>query len=64
MSAIEELRKDNIRLPSPSGIAIRIMETVKKDNASFDELGKIISSDMALTARILKVANSSFYGVP
>jgi diguanylate cyclase (GGDEF)-like protein len=64
MGAIDNLSKDNIRLPSPPGIAIRILETVKKDDAAFDELGEIIASDMALTARILKVANSSFYGVP
>lgn len=53
----------NIKLPSPPAIALRILEAVKKDDASFSELARIIEVDPALTAKILKVANSSFYGM-
>lgn len=48
-------------LPTPPAIAIRILEAVRDDSTSFSELARIIASDPALTARILKVANSSFY---
>ncbi len=64
MSVIEKLVKDDIRLPSPPAIAIRILEAVKKDDASYDELAQIILSDPSLAAKTLKVANSSFYGLP
>lgn len=64
MSAIAELVKDDMKLPSPPAIAIRILETVKKDDESFDELAQIILSDPSLEARILKAANSSFFALP
>ena len=64
MTAITNFFKDDIRIPSPPSIAVRILEAVKKDNASFNKLAKIISSDPALAAKILMVANSSFYALP
>ena len=60
---MHETIKD-IKLPSPPAIALRILEAVKKGDASFSELARIISVDPALTAKILKVANSSFYSMP
>ncbi len=60
---IQALLKNNVKLPSPPAIALRILETVRKEDSSFDELAEIISSDPALTAKILKVANSSFYSL-
>ncbi len=53
----------NIKLPSPPAIALRILEAVKKDDASFSELAGIIEVDPALTAKVLQVANSSFYSM-
>lgn len=53
-----------IKLPTPPAIALRILEAVKKDHASFEELARIILVDPALTAKVLKVANSSFYSMP
>ena len=56
--------KKEIRLPSPPAIAMRLLEAVKQDDASFEELARIIEVDPALTGKILRVANSSFYGMP
>jgi HD-like signal output (HDOD) protein len=64
MPTVEDLLKDTARLPSPPAIAVRILEAVKMDDFCFGELAAIIQSDPALTARILKVANSSFYSLP
>lgn len=50
-----------LSLPTPPAIAMRILEAVRNENTSFSELARLIASDPALTARILKVANSSFY---
>lgn len=54
------IRKD-FKLPSPPAIAIQILDAVKDDHATSQSLSKIISSDPALAARILKFANSSLY---
>ena len=64
LSSVEKLLKDDIRLPSPPAIAVRILDLVKKNNFSFRQLAKIIHSDPALASRILRLANSSCYGMP
>ncbi len=64
MKSIEELLNDEVKLPSLPAIALRIIEAVKTDDASLVELAKIVSSDPALAARILKISNSSFYAIP
>jgi diguanylate cyclase (GGDEF)-like protein len=61
MSNIQGLISEKIRLPSPPAIAIRILDIVRKDDFSFSDLARIIESDPALVAKILKVANSSYY---
>ncbi|MBU4316677.1 MAG: GGDEF domain-containing protein [Proteobacteria bacterium] len=63
MKSYEDLVKGDFQLPSLPEVAMRILETVKQDDFSFNDLGRIISSDPGLTAKILKMANSSFYGL-
>jgi diguanylate cyclase (GGDEF)-like protein len=64
MNIINELLQEKVKLPSPPAIAVRILEAVKNDDTSFAELARIISSDPALTVKVLRVANSSFYRMP
>ena len=64
MGILEGLIKNNIKIPSPPGIAFRLLETLKADDFSFIEIAKIIQSDPALTTRVLRVVNSSFYSLP
>jgi len=64
MSAIKKLLQNDIILPSPPAVAIRILESVKKSDSSFEKLARIISSDPALAAKTLRVANSAFYSLP
>ncbi|MEZ4598841.1 MAG: GGDEF domain-containing protein [Syntrophotaleaceae bacterium] len=59
---IERLIQQKIEIPSPPRIVVRILEAVRDEDNCFAELGRIISADPALTARILMVANSSLYG--
>ena len=54
----------DIKLPSPPAIAVRILEAVKKEETSFEELARIITADPALTSKILSVANSPIYALP
>lgn len=53
-----------IKLPSPPAIAIRILDAVRQDDNSFNDLADIIKVDPALSSRLLKIANSPLYGLP
>ncbi len=65
MDALKDLLcRDNTTLPSPPSIALCLLEVVKKDDFSFAEVSGIIKYDPALTAKVLKVANSAFYSLP
>src|SRR6185295_10313569 len=64
VTSVEKLLKDDVRLPSPPAIAVRILDLVRRDNFSFHELGEIIQTDPALTSRILRLANSGCYAMP
>lgn len=48
-------------LVSPPDICIRIFELME-DNASAQDLGDVIGRDPSLTARLLRIVNSPFYG--
>ena len=48
-------------LPPVPHVAAKMMELLGKEDTSVRELQKVISADQALTARILKMANSVFY---
>ena len=52
------------RLPTLPGIAMRILEAVQKEDPDLKEIGKIISTDPPLSAEVLKIVNSAFYGLP
>ncbi|MEK6701583.1 MAG: HDOD domain-containing protein [Planctomycetota bacterium] len=45
-------------------ITLKIVELVEDPKSTAQDLHKVISSDPALSTRILKVVNSSFYGLP
>lgn len=45
-------------------ITVKIIEMVEDPKSSAQNLHKVISQDPALCSRILKVVNSSFYGLP
>lgn len=49
-------------LPTIPVIAIKVMQLIESETATAEELAKIVASDPAVAARVLKIANSSFYG--
>jgi signal transduction histidine kinase/HD-like signal output (HDOD) protein len=54
---------DSVRLPTLSKTLLEIIEVEKQDSITFlDDIKKIVEKDPLLSAHILKVANSSFYG--
>lgn len=62
-SKMTDLAEHLGELPTLPGIAIKILEMVKKDETNLDELGEILSHDPPLSAKVLKVANSPLYGL-
>lgn len=51
-------------LPTVPGTLKRISQVLEKPRIGLDELGRLISNDPALTAKILKMVNSAAYGFP
>jgi putative nucleotidyltransferase with HDIG domain len=45
-------------------VTMRIIDIIEDPNSSARDLHQVVSSDPALSSRILKVVNSSFYGMP
>lgn len=50
-------------IPSLPTLHQQIVEALRTD-ASIKEVGKIISKDIAMTAKILQLVNSAFFGIP
>ena len=50
-------------LPSLPGAAVTILELSQSPDAGLDDYAKVISTDPALSARILSLANSSLYSL-
>jgi putative nucleotidyltransferase with HDIG domain len=49
-------------LPTIPIVATKVMQLIEMDNISVDEIAKVVSTDPAVAARVLKIANSAFYG--
>ncbi len=50
------------QLPTIPSVALKILALAKEKYASVDEISQVIEKDQALTSKLLKVANSPFYG--
>jgi len=51
-------------LPTVPGTFVQISAMLEKPRITLDELGRFVSKDPALTAKILKMVNSAAYGFP
>jgi HD-like signal output (HDOD) protein/CheY-like chemotaxis protein len=52
------------KLPSPPLIYQRLMKEIQSDSFTSRAVGEIVSQDMALSAKILQIANSALMGMP
>ena len=53
-----------IGLPTLPTVVTEIISLVDNPRSSADDLARVISTDQALTAKMLKIANSALYGFP
>jgi len=51
-------------LPSLPDIYFQLVEELRDEEASVDRVGALISSDIGMTAKVLQLVNSSFFGLP
>jgi len=51
------------QLPSAPEIYLALRKVLQDEESSFEDIGRIIGRDMAMTAQILKLVNSSFFGL-
>lgn len=59
---LEEIIMKSCDLPTIPAVASRVIMLVSDPDASADDLSKAIMADQSMAARVLKLANSSFYG--
>jgi putative nucleotidyltransferase with HDIG domain len=61
---LELLQQRIAQLPALPRAAAEALAMLRDENSSADECARCIGADQALTARVLRLANSAFYGVP
>jgi diguanylate cyclase (GGDEF)-like protein len=54
--------EDCSALPSLPAIALKVLNLAKGNDSDISEIAKVITKDAALSSKILKTVNSSFYG--
>ncbi len=59
---LEKIINDVAPLVSLPAVCIRLNEMVDDPSCSAEDMGRVINQDVALTARLLRIANSPMYG--
>jgi putative nucleotidyltransferase with HDIG domain len=59
---LETLIMNASDLPTIPVVATKVMQLIGNETTTSEELSKIVASDPAVAARVLKISNSSFYG--
>lgn len=54
---------ESVKFPSQPGILVEIREEMNKTEPEFKKIAKLIDKDLALTAKIIKLVNSAYYGL-
>jgi putative nucleotidyltransferase with HDIG domain len=62
--SLKELFRRQLTLPSLPQVCLSLNEAVNNPRTSTLQIAELVGSDPALTARLLKLVNSSFYGFP
>lgn len=57
MSQVEQLKISD-QLPSPRGVALAVLELSRRENATLGEIVRVVQTDPALSARLIKLANT------
>lgn len=61
---LSKLVKKNIKLPEIPSIVFELNEVIANPLSSADNIAHVVNKSPSLTALLLKIVNSSFYGLP
>jgi len=59
---LQDLEDDRLKLPSLPDVALRIREALLNDVCDARAIAEVIQTDPAITAKLIKAANSAMYG--
>ncbi len=62
--SLEKLLEKGDSLPTLPEIYIRVSELLEREESSIEEIGRIISTDPAISYKVLTMVNSAYYGLP
>src|SRR5665647_578375 len=51
-------------LPSLPHVVLKIMELTEDPNSTAQQINDVLNQDQGMTAKVLRLANSAFYGFP
>lgn len=60
---MKKILKNSRALPPMPEIIAKANEVLSNDNAGFKEVGDVLETDQAMATRVLKLANSAYYGL-
>ncbi|MEA2085334.1 MAG: HDOD domain-containing protein [Thermodesulfobacteriota bacterium] len=61
-AVLHALKRDVEELPTLPAVAIKLLEIIQDERSSASDLAKVVESEPAITARLLKIVNSAAYG--
>lgn len=62
--AIESIVEAVNDLPALPHIVVRVMELSEDPDSTAQDISNVLNQDQAMTARVLRIANSAYYGFP
>ena len=61
---LQQIAASEDALPSPPQLYLDIVNEIESENGSIANIAKLAEQDIALTAKILQLVNSAFFGLP
>ncbi|MBA4394227.1 MAG: two-component system response regulator, partial [Desulfobacca sp.] len=62
--ALKKLITQDTTLPSLPALYLELEQVIQTENSTIDRVAEIIAQDLGMTAKVLQLANSSFFGLP
>lgn len=63
-ATLEGLRKELNRLPSLSTVRTELLRCLTQDDVDLPKVIRLVATDPVIAAKVLRIANSSFFGLP
>jgi putative nucleotidyltransferase with HDIG domain len=60
---IQKLVVDMDKIPSIPSVYSEMVQKLRHEDSSIEEIGEVIAKDLAITAKLLKLVNSAFFGL-